>query len=159
MAFRDDLLRRMEKKQEEIFSLESQLREAKSYLQALEDTIKMLPREGLNEGQADSLLRPNSTIAKARDAILAASRPLHIQEILGAVGKPSTKEARAALSGSLASYVRRNEIFTRTAPNTFGLIEVAGRASGAVPANGTALANGGSRAFEPPPGFGEEEDK
>jgi TolA-binding protein len=158
MAFRDDLLRRVEKKQEEIFSLESQLREAKSYLQALEDTIRMLPREGLNEGQADSVLRPNSTISKARDAILAAARPLHIQEILGAVGKPSTKEARAALSGSLASYVRRNEIFTRPAPNTFGLIELAGKANGSTAADGTTRANG-SRVFEPPPGFGEEEDR
>ena len=152
MAFRDDLLRRMEKKQEDIFSLESQLREAKSYLQALEDTVRMLPREGLNEGHADTVLRPNSTIARARDAILAADRPLHIQEILGAVGKPSTTEARAALSGSLASYVRRKEIFTRSAPNTFGLIEMAGKTSGASLTNGN-----GPRASEPPPGFGEQD--
>jgi hypothetical protein len=157
MAFRDDLLRRIEKKQEEIFSLESQLREAKSYLQALEDTVKMMPREGLNEGQADTLLRPGSTIARARDAIIAAGRPLHIQEILSAVGRPSTKEARAALSGSLASYVRRNEIFSRPAPNTFGLIELAGRANGTVIANGSALANG--RTHEPPPGFGADDDR
>jgi hypothetical protein len=152
MALRDELLRRMEKKQEEIFSLEAQLREAKSYLQALEDTLRILPRETAVGGQPDAVLRPNSTIAKARDAILAAGRPLHIQEILAAVGKPSTKEARAALSGSLASYVRRGEIFNRTAPNTFGLSQLASRPRG----NGVPTGSG-SQVPEPPPFFGEDE--
>jgi hypothetical protein len=31
---------------------------------------------------------------------------------------------RSALSGSIAAYVRKGEIFTRPAPNTFGLLEL-----------------------------------
>jgi len=129
-----------------------QLREARSYLQALEDTVRILPREGVDE-QVESVLRPNSTIGKAREAILAAGRPLHIQDILLAVGKPSTREARAALSGSLASYVRRREIFTRPAPNTFGVVELLDIRF--VP---TPQGNGG-KVHEPPPGFGEDEEE
>jgi seryl-tRNA synthetase len=153
MALRDELLRRIEKKQEEIFSLESQLREAKSYLQALEDTVRILPREGVNEGMAEAVLRPGSTIAKARDAILAAGHPLHIQDLLSAVGKPATKETRAAVSGSLSFYVRRAEIFTRPAPNTFGLIELEAKTQ--------TTTNGGRpiRQPVPPPGFGEEDEQ
>ena len=41
--------------------------------------------------------------------------------ILG-IGKSTSKKDRSALSGSLGWYVRRHEIFTRTAPNTFALI-------------------------------------
>jgi hypothetical protein len=152
MALRDDIARRIEKKQEEISSLEMQIREARSYLQALEDMVKLLPREGVNE-EAETVLRPNSTIGKAREAILAAGRPLHIQDILSAVGKPSTREARAALSGSLASYVRRKEIFTRPAPNTFGLVGLV------APVRVTPIPHGnGSKVQEPPPGFGEDEE-
>lgn len=152
MALRDDLARRIEKKQEEIFSLEMQMREARSYLQALEDMVKILPREGAKE-PAEAILRPNSTIGKAREAILSAGRPLHIQDILAAVGKPSTREARAALSGSLASYVRRSEIFTRPAPNTFGLVElIEGMRVVPIPRGN------GPKVQEPPAGFGEDDE-
>ena len=151
MALRDDISRRIEKKREEIFSLEIQIKEARAYVQALEDMIKMLPRETIGEAPAETFLRPNSTIAKAREAILAAGRPLHIQDILSAVGKPQSKEARAALSGSLASYVRRAEIFTRPAPNTFGLIEINRRTRASTPSNGHSIP-------EPPPDFGQDDE-
>jgi hypothetical protein len=37
------------------------------------------------------------------------------------------KSTRAAVAGSLSAYVRNGEIFTRPAPNTFGLIEFGGK--------------------------------
>lgn len=60
-------------------------------------------------------------MAKARDALLKEAKPLHIDDLLKAIGK--TKEHKASVSGSLGNYVRKNEIFTRPAPNTFGLKE------------------------------------
>ena len=35
-----------------------------------------------------------------------------------------TPAAKSSLAGSLAAYVRQNEIFTRVAPNTYGLSEL-----------------------------------
>ena len=141
MGLREDLQRRIERKQEEIRDLEAQIRQSGAYLQALEDTMRLLPREGVNEGNADAVLRPNSGVAKARDAILEAGKALHIGELLTAIGKPDTRINRAGLSGSIAAYVRKREIFTRPAPNTFGLIE---------------LDEEGPNAKAPPPGFGRD---
>jgi hypothetical protein len=49
---------------------------------------------------------------------------MQINEILRAIGRTADKKNRLSLSGSLAHYVRAEEIFTRPAPNTFGLIEL-----------------------------------
>lgn len=125
MKFRDDLLKRIEKKELEIRDLEKQLAAAQAYLQALQETIRMLPKEP-RTGQSPpaQILRPGSGVAKAREAILKAGKPLHITELLKALGRAVDKNSRVSLSGSLSGYVKRNEIFTRPAPNTFGLIEL-----------------------------------
>ena len=49
---------------------------------------------------------------------------MHLDELLGSMGKDANSSTKASLGSSLAAYVRDNEIFTRTAPNTFGLIEL-----------------------------------
>src|SRR5207245_4660129 len=97
----------------------AQLRDARTYLQALEDTFKMLPREGGSEpgARAESVLRSGSNIAKSYHAIKEAGKPMHIQALLAAIGRPVTADNRAALAGSLSAYVRRGEVFTRPAPN------------------------------------------
>jgi len=50
---------------------------------------------------------------------------MHVMDILKAMGREPTRESRASLSSSLAAYVRRGEVFTRSKPNTFGLAEFA----------------------------------
>ena len=49
---------------------------------------------------------------------------MYLDELLGALGKLVTRETKASLTSSLAAYVRKNEIFTRTAPSTCGLVEL-----------------------------------
>jgi hypothetical protein len=114
---------RLRKKEEEIRILEAQIRDARIYMQALQDVLKMLPRASERDIAAGTL-RPGSGVAKVREFILNKGGPAHILELLRALGKESTREARASLSGSLAAYVRKGEIFTRPGPNTFGLIEL-----------------------------------
>src|SRR6266851_6954391 len=123
MGVRHDFERRISKKQQEIADLELQIRDAKSYLQALQDSLKLIPREGNNNGSSESDLRPGSALSKAKDAIKKAGKPLHINDLLIAIGKPVDKKSRVSLAGSLSNYARKGEIFTKTAPNTFGLKE------------------------------------
>lgn len=130
------------KKEAEIQSLESQLSAAKAYLQALQDVLKVLPRKQMGGTQANSTLSPGSMVALAREAILRHGGPMHISQLLREIGKEASRGNRASLSGSLSAYVRKGEIFTRPAPNQFGLVELGG--------NETA-----SLATEPPEGFGE----
>ena len=154
---REEALKRIEKKRSEITSVEMQIREANSYIQALEDLLKMLPREpsAVAGSEAHSqTLRPGSVVARAREAILKAGRPLRITEILAALEKPTDNTTRAGVSGSISAYYRKGEVFTRPAPNTFGLIEIGNKLD-------TQRARGKSMDPAPPPNFGldlEEDD-
>jgi hypothetical protein len=122
MALREEIQRKIEKKQQEIRALEDQVRDCNIYINSLQDVLKMIPREA-EEGK-EIVLRHGSLLSQARDAIRKARKPLHVTELLEAIGKPNAKKNRLALSGSLAAYVRRGEIFTRPEPNTFGLVEL-----------------------------------
>jgi len=121
MNIRKELERKIERKKEEIASLEKTLGEARAYLQALEDTRKMLPKDpDLNE---EVVLRPGTELAKVRGVLQQEGQPLHVEELLKRIGKSPEKKHKISLSGSLAAYVRDHKIFTRPAPNTFGLVE------------------------------------
>ena len=133
---------RLRRKDEEIQELEEKIREARIYSQALQDVLKLFPRATSHQSPVGGTLRSGSAVAQARDLILARNQPVHISEILEALGKQATRNNRASLSGSLAAYVRRGEVFTRPAPNTFGLVELGHQPSP-------------TEADEPPEGFGQ----
>ena len=122
MALREELQRRIEKKQSEIREHEEAIRQAQAYIQGLVDTLKLIPKED-EFGSPDISLRHGSNVAKAREVLRSAGRPLHISEILKAMGQPADKKHRLALAGSIAAYARKDQVFKKTDPNTFGLIE------------------------------------
>jgi hypothetical protein len=126
MGFREDIQKKIEKKQAELAEQERAFERdqaaSAAYIQALQDILKGLPREP-SEVSADRIFRPGSIMAQTREMILAAKHPLHISEILRQLGK-TEKGARASVSGALGAYVRRGEVFVRPKPNTFGLAEL-----------------------------------
>ncbi|HVZ02292.1 MAG TPA: hypothetical protein VHA35_22490 [Dongiaceae bacterium] len=125
MADRRQIESMVKKKEQEIQELEEKVRETRVYLQALQDVLKKFPRAtGGEPPAASTTLRPGSTVALARESILKAKRPLYVDDLLRDQGKELTRENRTALSGSLSAYVRKESIFTRTGPNTFGLLEI-----------------------------------
>lgn len=142
MNARDQVQKLIDRKQQEINDLELQIEKARSYIQALQDSLRFLPKSG---DDTSVTLRPGTALAKARDVLRDAGRPLHITEILMALNEPTDKKHRLSLSGSLSSYVRSAQIFTRPAPNTFGLMEMEKRTP-----------EPGETDFEIPEGFGEE---
>jgi len=115
---------RLRKKQLEITSLEEKLKAAKIYVSALQDVMKLLNRDDDQADTAEAKLRPGSTVAQAREIILERGEPVHIDDLLTAMGKEVSRDSKASLAGSLAAYVRKEEIFTRPAPNTYGLVEL-----------------------------------
>lgn len=128
MTSRSKIEERIEKKEHEIQELEMRIREARAYIQALQDVVKLMPREGASSEDAppdsDAGLRSGSYVSDARDAILKAGRPLHVVEIIKMSGRKNDRKTRTGISGSLAAYVRRQDTFTRPRPNTFGLLEL-----------------------------------
>ena len=125
MGARESLQRLADRKSQEIIDLEHQIDMARSYLQAIQDSMKALPRESSiqqNGGDTSLDLRPGTILARAKDALQKNGSPMHIIALLSAIEVENTKKARVSLVGSLGAYVRKGSVFTRPAPNTFGLV-------------------------------------
>ena len=87
--------------------------------------LKFIPEDDEDSiAQQVRSLRSGTDLAKAREAILSAKKPLHLNELLQTIGKEITKKNRASLTGNLGACVRDSKIFTRPAPATYGLIEL-----------------------------------
>ncbi|MGA9111141.1 MAG: hypothetical protein ACLPSL_07175 [Smithella sp.] len=114
---------RIKRKETEIAEFEAKIREARAYLQALQDSLKLLPKESSTESLYAETLRPGSNVYKTYEYLKKVGRPVHLNEILKALGKGTDKNEKVNLAGTLGAYVRKNQIFVRTAPNTFGLID------------------------------------
>ena len=59
----------------------------------------------------------------AREALLTQDKPLHVAELLKLMHDENSKKARVSLAGSLRNYCGRGEVFVKTGPNCYGLIE------------------------------------
>jgi len=126
MSSKKKLQDRIDRKNKEIQDLEDKIKESKSYVQGMMEALKFLPDddEDVHERNKNFSLREGTEVAKARDILREAGRALHVMEILKQLGKEQNKKNRVSLAGSMAGYVRKGQVFTKTAPNTFGLIEM-----------------------------------
>ena len=127
MGARENLQRLADRKAQEISDLERQIDMARAYLQAIQDSMKALPRDiaiQANGEEVASDLRSGTLLARAREAIQKNGGPMHIGAILVAIGVENTKSARVSLVGSLGAYVRKGMVFTRPGPNIFGLVGI-----------------------------------
>jgi len=126
MDDRQKIQERLKRKEQEILALEERLRTARTYVQALHDILKLLDGESsiVGAGGGSTGLRAGSSVHQARHFILKTGAPVHINALVEAIGNDTSRESRISLASSLAAYVRKGEIFTRPAPNTFGLIEL-----------------------------------
>ena len=127
MSDRSIVRDQISRKNVEIQALEKKIEGARVYVRALEDVLRIMERGVSDEDGGDPGLRKGSLVAQARDLILERGQPIYIDDLLVALGKDVTRENKASLAGSLAAYVRKNELFSRPAPSTFGLIELGHR--------------------------------
>jgi hypothetical protein len=122
MGMRERIEDRIKKKREELVELEVRVRETKSYIQALEDMAKALPRE--DASVSDTELRHGSMLALTRDLLKKQGHALHVMDILRGIGKEPTKGNRASLSGSINGHIKKGgQVFKKTGPNVFALVE------------------------------------
>jgi hypothetical protein len=127
MGIRDQFQKLIDRKNQEIKDLEMQTEKARTYIQALQDSMRFLPKDA-SASDVEQVLRPGTALAKTQEILRQTAKPMHITDILKALGKPADKKNRLSLSGSLSTYVRNKQIFNRPAPNTFGLIEMSKQA-------------------------------
>lgn len=123
MGAKSALERKIENKRQEIQELEAKIREATAFLQGMQEAAKLLPRETV-AGSSPQMLRPGSEMARTQEFLAKIGRAAHISEIVEAITTEASKPKRESVGSSLASYSRKGEIFKRTAPNTFALIDL-----------------------------------
>ena len=122
MNLRREFEKLIEKKRAEIVEAEKSIASADAYIQAMSDAIKKLPKE---DAAAAPLVRAGSDVEKIREAILGAGKALHISEIIQALGRTDDADSKAKIAGLLGWYTSKGKVFTKTAPNTYGLVEAA----------------------------------
>jgi hypothetical protein len=122
MNLRREFEKLIEKKQAEIEDAQKAIASAEAYIQAMTDAIKKLPKD---EASSLPTVRPGSDVQKIRDAILKAGKPLHISEIIYALGRTDDVDSKAKIAGLLGWYTSKGKVFSKVAPNTFGLVETA----------------------------------
>ncbi len=120
MNLRREFEKLIEKKRVEIAEAQRAIDAGQAYIQAMVDAIKKLPKEDL---ASISPVRAGSEVEKVREVILQAGKPLHLGEIIAALGKPDDAESKAKIAGLLGWYTSKGKVFTKTAPNTYGLVE------------------------------------
>lgn len=120
MNLRREFEKLIEKKRTEIEDLKRSIAAAEAYIQAMNDALKKVPKD---EPLAASPVRPGSDVDKIREAILHLGRPLHLSEIITALGRPDDAETKSKLAGLLGWYIGKGKVFMKTAPNTYGLVE------------------------------------
>ena len=121
MKAQKDLERKIEQKEREVQDLREQLLRAEAYVDAYKESLRLIQRTVDSNG--GEKIRPGSKVFKAREALRQAGKPLHVEALLRSMGEEVTRNTKISLSGSLGFYVREGSVFTRPAPNTFGLIE------------------------------------
>lgn len=109
-------------KEKDIQALEEQLAATKAELRGMMEVLKLLPREE-NTVEAKKQLRPGSLTEKTFKVLAKSGRHMYVDEILAAMKKAQNKKNRSSLASVLSQYSRKQEIFSKSAPNTFGLLE------------------------------------
>lgn len=109
-------------KEKEIKELEANLSAARAELKGMKEILKILPREQ-TPSSAKNILRSGSMAEKAYKVLKNNEKPLYIDDILSDMKRAVNKKNKVSLSSVLSQYARKNEIFSRPAPNTFGLLE------------------------------------
>jgi hypothetical protein len=114
---------RIRRKEQEVQGLEHQIAVAREALRAYRETLQLAIRSDSRPAADSDALRAGSTVFKARKFLQKQGEPQHISAIVEGIGRVNNTKNRAALAGSISSYVRRGQIFTRPLSNTFGLLE------------------------------------
>ena len=123
MPARTTIEKRIVKERQKIAELQLEIERSEAFVRGLQEALQILPKEKLGDYSKTRVqLRAGSDMGKAQKLISGAGRAMHLDEIIEGIGKTVTDQNRLSISGSLNKYVRKKAVFTRSAPNTFGLI-------------------------------------
>lgn len=117
MNTKQKLQNKMSLLEHEISEIRTELAKKEIYLKACREIFdEIYPA-------SNNTFRKGSMISKAHEFLKEIGEPQYIDKILEGIGVEPTKENSASLLNSLASYARKEQMFTKASANTFGLKE------------------------------------
>jgi hypothetical protein len=134
-AVRTELEKRLKKKRAEVNALTGEIEQYErliddrkyrieilaASIEELQSLYNLFPSE--SDATPQVVFRANSDGGAVHEILRDAGEPLYIDDILERLEREVTIESRGSLAGQLGGYVRKGQVFTRPAPNTFGLRE------------------------------------
>ena len=130
LLMRNELEKRIKKQvseialiEKEIAALESKKSGHRQVISELESLIRIIPKTAADTESVQKQLRFGSDVYLAREVLQSERKPLYIKDLLEKMGVEPTRNRRSSLSSQLATYANKEEIFTKTGPNIFGLID------------------------------------
>ena len=111
---------KLKKERQMAAGAQEELLEVEALLSAYEEAVRLFEKDE----DAAPELRAGSELHRVRSYMLERRTPVGLGELLAHLGKADTAETRNSLRGSLSRYARTGSIFVKTAPNTFGLVEL-----------------------------------
>ena len=122
-SIQSKLQEKIRRKEQELAELRLRIAAAEAEIKSTKEILAMIVREGALPNRTGNTLQPTSLAGRAYKFLKKEGHPIHLSSILEGIGKANNLKARRALGSQLSSYFRDKQIFTRPAPNTFGLIE------------------------------------
>ena len=117
MNTKQKLQNKMSLLEHEISKIRTELAKKEIYLKACREIFEEIYPASSNT------FRKGSMISKAHEFLKEIGEPQYIDKILEGIGIEPTKENSTSLLNSLASYARKEQVFTKASANTFGLKE------------------------------------
>src|SRR6266511_1863859 len=133
---KSELEKRLKRKRAEITALESEVEhyedriaDCRDKISSLDATVQelqslytLIPSEADISGPQPAF-RQNSEGWLVHELLRDVGKPMYVDEILEKLEREINTDTRGSLAGQLGGYVRKGQVFTRPAPNTFGLRE------------------------------------
>jgi hypothetical protein len=125
MSVRDDIEKRIVKEKQKISDLQKQIERSNAFVQGMQEALKLLSgnSKGIEPAKEISYFRSGDT-KSAYETLKQTGSPMHIDELLSAIGKPISKQNRASLASSLHRAAKRSGIVKSIGNNTFSLSEI-----------------------------------
>ena len=73
--------------------------------------------------QDEPAIKSKSSVGRARKILKKVGKPLHVDELVAQINKGRVKVKRTTVVSNLSRYVTERHVFSRTGPNTYGLLE------------------------------------
>jgi hypothetical protein len=126
MSAREDIQKRITKEKQKIADYQKQIERSNAFIQGMQEALDLLSGnpKAVKKVKESSYFRAGDT-KNAYDVLRRNNIPMHIDDILLAIGKPINRKNRASLASSLHRAAKKSGIVRSMGNNNFSACDEA----------------------------------